>query len=149
MIERAVVTVGEAFLRRIGHDHDVPVGPMVNIENFHTHDGDDPHRDMSQRGASPAEESHPPGPPSAGRSNVPGTVTRVVLVHGDSGYTEKWAESWDIHVQDAGRTLKLFPRKPTEPRYAHTPGFFETGLDMGARLDGAAATYPQHTKHQK
>jgi hypothetical protein len=65
---------------------------------------------------------------------VPGTVTRVVLVHADSKYTEKWAESWDLHIQDDGRTLKLFPRKPTEPRYEHTPGFFD---------------YPPHRKTEK
>lgn len=56
---------------------------------------------------------------------VPETVTRVVLVNADSTYTERWAESWDVYVQDDGRTLKLFPKRPTGPRYEHTPGFFD------------------------
>jgi hypothetical protein len=49
-------------------------------------------------------------------TDVPESVTRVVLVH-PGGFTEKWAESWDIHIQDDGRTLKLFPRNPAASRY--------------------------------
>lgn len=64
----------------------------------------------------------PPSAPPAGHP-IPPTVTRVVLVHGD-GFTEKWAQSWDVHVQDDGRTLKLFPKNETGPRYEVTPGFF-------------------------
>ena len=81
-------------------------------------------------GANPAgvEAEAPDSPlPPAGAS-APDTVTRVVLVHA-GGFTEKWAESWDVHVQDDGRTLKLFPRNPTGPRYQHTPGFFSGVLD--------------------
>lgn len=36
-------------------------------------------------------------------------VTRLV-VEKDGVYTEFWADSWDVHVQDDGRTLKLFSR---------------------------------------
>jgi hypothetical protein len=59
---------------------------------------------------------------------IPPTVTRVVLVHGsypEQTVTERWAKEWDIHVQDDGRTLKLFSWNSTGPRYEHTPGFFE------------------------
>lgn len=59
---------------------------------------------------------------------IPPTVTRVVLVHGsypEQTVTERWAKEWDVYVQDDGRTLKLFSKNPTGPRYEHTPGFFE------------------------
>ena len=55
---------------------------------------------------------------------IPNSITRVVLVNPDSGYIERWAEEWLMLVQDDGRTLKLFPRNPTGPRYEHVPGYF-------------------------
>lgn len=63
-------------------------------------------------------------------------VTRVVLVH-SGGFTEKWAASWEAHLQDDGRTLKLFPKEETEPQYEHTPGFF------GGKASNEAL-YPDH-----
>jgi hypothetical protein len=89
----------------------------------------DPHLSSStaQRGddTSSAGASSPQAPAELPTTTVvPSTVTRVVLVHKD-GFTERWAESWDMHVQDEGRTLKLFPRTETAPRYEYTPGFFD------------------------
>lgn len=95
-------------------------------------------------GPADAVNSIPPESGTAGHlTSIPDTVTRVVLVNEyGSGYTEKWAESWDLHVQDDGRTLKLFPRTPTEPRYEHTPGFFE--VPRGAPW--ATNLFEQHKK---
>lgn len=36
-------------------------------------------------------------------------LTRVVVVT-DDGVKEFWADEWSVHVQDDGRTLKLFPK---------------------------------------
>lgn len=87
---------------------------------------------------------------------IPPTVTRVVLVHKD-GFTERWAESWELHVQDEGRTLKLFPSHETPPAHQHTPGFFDrplyeqheyTGtpglLGGNCRVCGGPVTEPWH-----
>lgn len=38
-----------------------------------------------------------------------GSVTRLV-VEKDGVYTEFWADDWDVHIQDGGRTVKLFAR---------------------------------------
>lgn len=35
-------------------------------------------------------------------------VTRVVLVNAEGVIVEAWADSWDVRVQDGGRTVKLF-----------------------------------------
>lgn len=37
------------------------------------------------------------------------SLTRVVVVT-DDGVKEFWADQWSVHVQDDGRTLKLFPK---------------------------------------
>lgn len=42
-------------------------------------------------------------------TDIPTTITRVVVVeHQECGNT--WADSWDIHIQDDGHTLKLFAK---------------------------------------
>ena len=42
-------------------------------------------------------------------TDIPTTITRVVVVE-RSGVREYWADSWDIHIQDDGHTLKLFAK---------------------------------------
>lgn len=53
----------------------------------------------------------PPGPdPRTGDARTAfADVTRVVVEKGGV-FTEYWADSWDVHVQDGGRTVKLFAR---------------------------------------
>lgn len=44
-------------------------------------------------------------------SRIPDSTTRIVVVT-ESGAQEFWADSWDVHVQDGGATVKLFARGP-------------------------------------
>lgn len=37
-------------------------------------------------------------------------VTRVVLITEDGEYPEYWADSWEVHIQDGGKTVKLIAK---------------------------------------
>lgn len=44
-------------------------------------------------------------------TDIPSTVTRVVIVDDSSKIVQElFADSWDVLVQDDGRTVKLFAR---------------------------------------
>jgi hypothetical protein len=99
----------------------------------------------SAAGASPAGVEHPPVPPA-------GIPVSIHDLRQAADLLSTLSRPTDPHNYDCaalGERLSAAADSLADPP---KPAFMETGLDMGARLDGcsfAADTFPQHTKPQK
>jgi len=48
--------------------------------------------------------------PTARPAGLPETITRVDIVRRGAGAAEHFAQGWDVHLLDDGRTLRLIAR---------------------------------------
>lgn len=74
-------------------------------------------------------------------------VTRIVVIHrgagGEPTYTEYWADTWQVSVQDNGRTVKLISRgngeEAIKARYAGLGEALGIPTDTAAQFAQAVA----------